>query len=74
MFDYIKNGESIAKSKKEYITYTILIFNSFFDYGFLRRQSSSSTLGARSSLTDEWTEYGDNPFSKVEHYWEYITM
>ena len=71
----------MAKSKKEYITYTIIIFNSFFEYGFLRRQSSSGTStfgrgtagGGGSSYNDEWADSGENPLSKTTHYWEYIT-
>lgn len=73
IFDYIRNGEQIAKSKKEYITYSIIIFNSFFEYGFLRRQSSSSSMGQRSSYTNEF-DSSENPFAKVDHYWEYLTM
>lgn len=81
IFEYIKNGEESAstKSRKEYITNIIIIFNSFFEYGFLRRSNSSSTGGGggplRSSYTDEWADSGDSgQLGRVEHYWEYMTM
>jgi len=74
IFDYIKNGQSVAKSQKEYITNIIIIINSFLDYGFLRRSNTSSS-GAKSSYTDDYIESVDsNSFSRADHYWEFITM
>jgi len=74
IFDYVCNGENIAKQRKDYITNVIIIFNSFFEYGFLRKSNSSST-GGKSSYTDEWADGDDsNQLGKIEHYWEYVTM
>jgi hypothetical protein len=75
IFDYVKNGEERSKTRKDYITNIIIIFNSFFEYGFLKKSNSSST-GGKSSYTDEWAE-GDesgNQLGRIEHYWEYMTM
>lgn len=76
----MKSGEEQAKSRKEYITNVIIIFNSFFEYGFLRKSASSNTAGGggsstvRSSYTDEWADADlSNPLGKVDHYWEYMT-
>lgn len=72
----MKHGEQKASSKKEYISNTILIFNSFFEYGFLNRSSSySSSSNARSSFADEWgSSHDSGSIRRVEHYWEYLTM
>lgn len=62
----------------------IIIFNSFFEYGFIRRgattTSSSGMQGKSSSNEDggepmvDWTEQS-NPLSRVQqHYWEYMTI
>ena len=59
LFDYIRSGEQQAKTKKEYITNVMLIFNSFFEYGFLRGKDTSSSM-ANSSCTEEWEQSGDS--------------
>ena len=75
IFEYVRNGEDNARSRKEYITNIIIIFNSFFEYGFLRKSSSSSMGGKSSSLTDEWADGDDSSqLGKIDHYWEYMTM
>ena len=55
------------------MTNIIIIFNSFFEYGFLRKSSSSSSLG-KSSYSEEWADADDsNQLGKIEHYWEYVS-
>jgi hypothetical protein len=74
IFNFVKNGEETTRLRKDYITNIIIIFNSFFEYGFLRKSHSSST-GGQSSYTDEWADGDDsNQLGRIEHYWEYITM
>ena len=75
IFHYVKNGEEQAKQRKDYITNIIIIFNSFFEYGFLRKSNNSSSGGAKSSYTDEWADSNDSSqLGRIEHYWEYMTM
>jgi hypothetical protein len=75
IFNYVKNGEEQAKQRKDYITNIIIIFNSFFEYGFLRKSANSSSGGAKSSYTDEWADSNDSSqLGRIEHYWEYMTM
>jgi len=59
IFNYVKYGEESMKNRKDYITNVIIIFNSFFEYGFLRKSNSSST-GGKSSYTDEWADGDDS--------------
>ncbi|CDW86501.1 UNKNOWN [Stylonychia lemnae] len=74
IFNYVKNGESQVKQRKDYITNVIIIFNSFFEYGFLHKSISSSS-GKSSSYADEWADGDDsNQLGRVEHYWEYMTV
>lgn len=74
IFNYVKNGEQQEKYKKDYITNIIIIFNSFFEYGFLHKSNSSST-GKSSSYADEWADGNDSgQLGRIEHYWEYMTM
>jgi len=52
----------------------IIIFNSFFEYGFLHKSITSSS-GKSSSYADEWADGDDsNQLGRVEHYWEYMTV
>lgn len=77
IFSYVKNGDKYVKNKKEFITNVIMIFSSFFEYGFLNRSSSfTSSSGAKSSsYADEWADsHESGSLGRVEHYWEYITM
>lgn len=57
----ILNGEPQAKSKKEYITNLIIIFNSFFEYGFIRRgTTTSSSTGGGPYTAEEASNTPDN--------------
>jgi len=57
----------------QYIKNLIIIFMSFFEYGFLRRSNTSSS--GKSSYTDEIPEDMEgNMLQRVEHYWEYLTL
>ena len=60
LFDYIKNGEEKEGAKKNYISKLIMIFNSFFEYGFLLKSSNSSSTGGKASLNDEWADGDDS--------------
>jgi hypothetical protein len=59
IFEFIIHGEDMVRMRKEYITSMIIIFNSFFEYGFIRKSVSSST-GGRSVFTDEWADGDDS--------------
>ncbi len=53
----------------------IIIVNSFFEYGFMRRGKPMSSGEGSSSMTpDEEEEWSGGPLSSICHYWEYITI
>ena len=79
IFEYVSTkGEESSRTKKEFVTNLIIIFNSFFEYGFTRGLGSSSSGHMRSGspADDEWADSHDssNPLTRVTHYWEYMTI
>lgn len=43
IFSYIKLGDRLPNNRTEYITNIIIIFNSFFEYGFLNNDATHSS-------------------------------
>ena len=71
---------SQQQSKKEYITNLIVLLNSIFEYGFLRKGTLDDQDNTFSDNEDDDNEDYDNEFdhdlggATFNHYWDYITV
>jgi hypothetical protein len=85
IFQYAVNpANQQLQSKKEYITNLIVLMNSIFEYGFLKRSGShydrDNTFSDDDEEDEEDNEDYDNEFDHdmggpaFKHYWDYITV
>jgi hypothetical protein len=57
IFEYIRNGEARAKTRKDYITNMIIIFNSFFEYGFISKARATANHSSTSHSNGDSSSY-----------------